>query len=158
QLARQVVTVDAERVERGVQALAVGDRRARRVTVRVVVSLVRDRFVGDAAPEFLAGLAVEAEHEELVVGRRRFGLLLEAGVLLGQVLGVGGAARVAGRQQEALLAPDDGRGGAAAGQGGLPLDVRLGVPLHRWVAARRRAVGQRPAPVRPVVERVVRGG
>src|SRR5262249_48111043 len=49
------------------------------------------------------------------------------------------------------LAPDDGGGAALAGEFGLPRDVGLRVPLDGRVGAGRRAVGERSAPVGPVV-------
>jgi len=79
-LAVQVVAVDAERAERDVQAIAVGRRRAGGVGVREVVPLVRHLLGGEVAPHFFAGLAVEGEDDELVVGGRGRRLRLEARV------------------------------------------------------------------------------
>ena len=51
-----------------------------------------------------------------------------------------------------LISPHDRRGRALTGDLDLPFDVRVLVPIRGRVAQRRHAVGQRAAPLAPVVQ------
>src|SRR5262245_51084310 len=116
------------------------------------MALGRDALGGGVPPAEPARLAVEAEDDELVIVGRRGGPLVEARVGLRQVAGSGGPVCLDGGDYKDLVAPDDGSGAAAAGQLGHPLDVGPGVPGSGRVGLPAGAVGQRAAPVVPVVE------
>ena len=79
-----------------------------------MVALVRDLLGRRLLPAEFAGLAVEAEDDELVIVGWGGGLLLEARVGLGQIGGIGDAVGLDRRHQKHVVAPDDGRGAAAA--------------------------------------------
>src|SRR5262245_9964262 len=117
-----------------------------------MMAFVRDLLRGRLPPAQLAGLAVEAQHDELVVFVRGIGPLLQARIIARQVARVWSPAGGNGREDEDLIAPDDGRGAAAAGERSFPLDVLLFVPGDRWVGFWRRAVRVRTAPMVPIVE------
>ncbi len=61
----------------------------------------------------------------------------------------GFAGRNSGQNEDGVL-PDDGGGGALAGNLGLPGDVRLLAPHHRRIGVGRDSGGERAAPLRPV--------
>jgi len=107
-------------------------------------------------PADLARLAVDTHHDELVVGvwaARSFSPISDR---LWDVGGVGGLAGVEGGEDEDLVAPDDGRGGAAAGDGGLPFDVGLSSQVSGGSPSGATPVASGPAPLVPVGELFLR--
>src|SRR5205814_10259141 len=84
--------------------------------------------------------------------RGRVGLLLAARVRIRQRGGVGGTVSRGCREHEDAVAPDYGRGAAAAGERGFPLDVGLVTPGDGRVPFRDSTVRLRPTPLVPVIE------
>src|SRR5690606_19244476 len=62
------------------------------------------------------------------------------------------------RRHKQPLSPDNGRGGAIAGQRDFPLHVLHFAPFYHRVGVVRRSVVMRPAPLRPRGGRGWRGG
>src|SRR5262249_41920642 len=131
QRAVHVVDEHALRFEPGVDALAVGDGGARRVRavlgMRGFVWLLLD---GRALPDGLAGLAIDREHDEAMSIARR-----DAAARLMRC-GARQPDRYSGEQKEAV-APDDRRGGSAAGHLHFPADVLRLAPLERRMRGAR---------------------
>src|SRR4051794_40864672 len=114
-----------------------------------MMAFVRQLLGGGPLPANLAGLAVEAGHQEAVdaVGGLRFAVELR--FELRKVRWSRGTIDFDGRGDENLVAPHDGRSAAAAGQFGFPADIRLWAPSDGWVGFRRRAIRFGAAPVMP---------
>ena len=156
--ALEVVAVHAARPEEGVDVLAVGHGRVRgEAAVRVVPALVRHRRLRGALPEDLAGLAVEAEHVELVLHLRPApppGPMPRPPPGGPGGAGAGGAAacrsaRLDRGRQEDEIAPHDGARVPEARDVRLPADVLGRAPGDRRVPD-GHPVGGGAAPVRPV--------
>ena len=150
-VALHVVAVHAARTERHIDLLAVGHRRCRGVAAVGMVPLVRHFFLGRVLPQRLARAAVDAHHDELIKVFRPLDVESRLGCVGRQRLEFDGAVGLDGGCQKNLVSPHDRRGRARAGNFHLPLDVRFFIPLDRRIGQRRHAVGQRPAPLRPVL-------
>src|SRR5262245_16090737 len=103
QLAVQLVATDAETAEGGGEEAAIGRRRAGGVGMRGLMPLVRDLLGGCLLPAQLAGLAVEREHDELMVMVRRRCLYREIRIDLGQIRWIGAAVGLDGGYDENLI-------------------------------------------------------
>ena len=144
QRAVHVVAVEAARLERGDDVLAVGDRRARRPRAVVLMRrLVRRFFAGGPLPSDRAVRAVDREH--LVGVRDARGRCRRAAD------GRRSPARPLGTAvSRKMRSPQTtGRRRTAAGNLDLPLDVLGFAPLDWRIRRRRHAGGLRTAPLRP---------
>ncbi len=174
--ALQVIPIEAERSERDDQVLAVRDRRGGGEAMVLVMPLVRQLSAWRVAPALPAGLAVEADHRELLRAGRAVDHATTAATAratppapgasasgpirtLGSIRSSGRGSRLLGRrlrprgdgrQHEDLIAPDDRRGGPPARNRRLPLHMVGLTPPGGRVCVGRDTIGQRTSPGGPV--------
>ena len=137
--------------EIGVDMFAIRYRRVRSPGCSAVCALVGNRLPQDFLPcDPSVGTPNRQNREPLGLGgldtsrSTAFPLRLRWRARPG-----GFAGRNSGQNEDGVL-PDDGGGGALAGNLGLPGDVRLLAPHHRRIGVGRDSGGERAAPLRPV--------
>src|SRR6266498_3482452 len=154
QLAVEAVAIDAFRTEIGIDVFAVGDGGGSGVIAALMAVVVDAAFVRGLLPQYLPGVAVEAERLEGVelvhpvpIGMRE---LFIADYSLGRLVarGFGAAFDVSG--QENFFGPDDRLRKSLTGDRRLPQNVLRHVPFSRRIFVVRNALGVRAAPLRPV--------
>src|SRR5262245_48405762 len=165
-LSVEVVAVNPARSERNVKIAAISQRRVRGETaVLAVIAFVRGGDLGHSLPQSLAGLLVQAHHDELLLGASALSSARAAtplptastlGRTLGRILwllgrgrGLTDFARRHGRGQEDSVAPDHWRRETSARNRDLPLDIFSVAEFDRR-GAFRHAVEERASPLRPM--------
>ena len=164
ELAFEVVPVEAERSERDDQVLAIGDRRSRSKPVVLMMSLMRQLGARGLGPTLLAGLAIEAQHRELLGPGRTIDHASPAsctaspralgpiGWLTARVRSLRSGFRPGGdgRENEDLIVPEDRCGASSPRDSHLPLHMIGLAPLDRWVGVGSHSVGLWAPPARPL--------
>src|SRR6266508_2433753 len=154
QLAVEAVAIDGFRTEIGIDVFAVGDGGGSGVIAALMAVVVDAAFVRGLLPQYLPGVAVEAErlegvelvHPVPIVMRELFIADYSLGRLVAR--GFGAAFDVSG--QENFFAPDDRLRKSLTGDRRLPQNVLRHVPFSRRIFVVRNALGVRAAPLRPV--------
>ena len=154
QLALEIEAIKAARTEEGVKPLAVGDGRIGSEAAGLVTALVRPLFAQDFLPQNSSVPAADGEHDELMAMRDRHAVVNAGRIVIDRLL------RLADGhcgQDVNRIAEDDGRGMAFARQRNFPADIVGLAPVDGRIGVRRDAIGQRPAPLRPVAQRLRAG-
>ena len=160
----EVVPVEAERSERDDQVLAIGDRRGRSKPVVLVMAFVRQLGARRLSPSLLAGLAIEAQHRELLGPGRTIDHASAAscaaspralGPIRRLTAGIGSLRSGFrpsgdGRENEDLIVPEDRCGAPPPREGHLPLHMIGLAPLGRRMSIGSHAVGLWATPARPL--------
>ena len=110
---------------------------------------MRPLFAQDFHPQNASIAATDGKGDELVAVRDRH-TVVDAGRII-----IHGLLRLADRhsgQHVNRIAEDDGRRMSFARQRDFPTDIVGLAPADRRIGVRRDTVGQRPAPLRPVVQ------
>ena len=144
----RVEAVKSARAEEGVKELAIGGRRVRGWTARVVPSFVRPFLAHDAFPQHAPIAPAHRQHHVLIRMRDRHAVMHARRGVMHRLLLFADWRR--GHHVNAV-AEHNGRGMSLARKFNLPPHVLLLAPLDGWVRIWRDAVRQRTAPLRPVV-------